>query len=79
MYTSYSDYVQSLETYLDTLPTHALPSQVVDSQANQLLMLNLGDYAKFARYYPGAPDAVAALQRRADAVQARWLELFPRE
>ena len=79
MYTSYSDYVQSLETYLDTLPTHALPSQVVDSQANQLLMLNLGDYAKFARYYPGAPEAVAARQRRAEAVQARWLELFPRE
>jgi len=79
MYTSYRDYVQDLETYLETLRTHALPSRVVDSQANQLLILNLGDYAKFARFYPGAPDAVAALQRRADAVQARWLELFPRE
>jgi hypothetical protein len=79
MYSSYGDYVQTLEAYLETLQRHALPSAVVDSQANQLLILNLRDYAKFGRFYPAAPDAVAALQRRADAVQTRWLELFPRE
>lgn len=79
MYTSYGDYVQSLETYVQTLQRHALPSFVVDSQANQLLILNLADYAKFGRFFPAAPQAVVALARRADAVQARWLELFPRE
>jgi hypothetical protein len=79
MYRSYQDYVSSLENYLQNLQRHELPNIVVDSQANQVLILNLADYAKFARLYPDTPAAISTLMRRAQAVEQQWLKLFPRE
>ncbi len=79
MYASYESYVRDLESYVGKLQALGVPSEVVDSQANQALILNLADYAKFARFYPASPDAVSQLQRRAESVQAKWLALIPRE
>jgi hypothetical protein len=79
MYRSYQDYVSHLEAYLRQLQQHELPDEVVDSQANQLLILNLNDYGKFVRFYPDNPNSVSNLVLRARAVEAEWLRLFPRE
>ena len=79
MVASYESYVIDLEVYVRKLQVLGVPSEVVDSQANQALILNLTDYAKFARFYPAPPDAIAQLQLRAESVQAKWLALVPRE
>jgi hypothetical protein len=79
MLTSYESYVKDLEAYIVRLRVHGVPSEVVDSQANQALILNLADYAKFASFFPASPQAVSQLQARADTVQRQWLELLPHE
>ncbi len=79
MVASYESYVIDLEVYVRKLQVRGIPSEVVDSQANQALILNLTDYAKFARFYPAPPDAIAQLLLRAESVQAKWLALVPRE
>ena len=79
MFVSYEAYVQGLETYVKKLRSSRLPPALVDSQANQALILNLADYAKFTRVYPAPPQVVTALGHRAESVQAAWLELLPRE
>jgi hypothetical protein len=79
MYGSYEAYVRDLEAYLGKLQGRRLPTIVVDSQANQALILNLGDYTKFARFYPQPPEVVATLLQRAESVQTQWLKHFPRE
>jgi hypothetical protein len=79
MFASYLSYVRDLESYVRMLQTHPRLPEVADSQANQALILNLADYAKFSRFYPASPAAVADVERRAQAVQAKWLELVPHE
>ncbi len=79
MYISYESYVHNLEIYVNELQTRNLPSEVVDSQANQALILNLADYSRFSHYYPVTPEVAAGIERRASAVQANWLALVPRE
>jgi hypothetical protein len=79
MFLSYEAYVTQLQTYLREKETQHLPNEIADSQANQALMLNLADYAKFAPYYPATPERLADLQRSARAAQDAWLRLFPHE
>jgi hypothetical protein len=79
MYISYESYVHNLEIYMNKLQTRSLPSEVVDSQANQALILNLADYSKFSHFYPVTREVTAAIERRANTVQAKWLALVPRE
>ena len=79
MYASYESYVTHLEAYVGKLAAQGVPTAVVDSQANQALILNLADYAKFARFYPAPREDVQRLQARAESVQAKWFELLPRE
>jgi hypothetical protein len=79
MYASYEAYVRNLENYVRKLEVTRVPTEVVDSQANQALILNLTDYAKFAHVYPAPKEAVQQLLRRAESVEHRWLALLPRE
>jgi hypothetical protein len=79
MFSSYESYVGNLEAYLERLQQNGVPSEVADSQANQALILNLADYAKFTPYYPVAPQTVAQLNHRASAVLAQWQALMPHE
>ncbi len=79
MYASYESYVRDLEGYLARVKVDGVPTQVADSQANQALILNLADYAKFAPVYPAPKQAVQQLVLRARAVERQWLELMPRE
>ena len=79
MYVAYQAYVDDLQRYLVRLQQARLPSVVVDSQANQALILNLADYAKFGQFYPAPRQQVADLMQRAEVAQKTWLRLFPHE
>ncbi len=79
MFASYESYVRDLQAYVRKLEVRGVPTDVVNSQANQALILNLADYAKFAQFYPASREAIQQLQARAESVQTKWFELMPRE